>query len=146
MRSVYGHLNFRHMKKVVVLIGKSDNNYSACINGLDGFVCTADTFEELKKEVVAGLEFHLEGMREDGDTIPELFQGEYEFTYKWDVESLLHYYTGIFSRAALEKLTGINQTQIGHYAAGRSKPRKKQAEKIEKALHQLGDELKAVSL
>jgi len=134
------------MKKVVVLIGKSDNNYAACIDGLDGFVCTADTFEELQKEVVEGLEFHLEGMREDGDPIPDVFEGEYEITYKWDVESLLYYYTGIFSRAALEKLTGINQTQIGHYAAGRSKPRKKQAKKIEQALHKLGDELRNVSL
>ncbi len=132
------------MEKVVVLIGKSDNNYAACIEGLDGFVCTADTLEELKIEVADGLAFHLDGMREDGDPIPAVFNQEYEFTYKWDIESLLYYYTGIFSRAALERITGINQTQIGHYAAGRSKPRKQQIEKIERALHKLGDELKAI--
>ncbi len=132
------------MENVVVIIGKSDNNYAASIEGLDGFVCTADTLDELKKEVVDGLAFHLDGMREDGDLIPEIFQNEYEFSYKWDIESLLYYYTGIFSRAALERITGINQTQIGHYAAGRSKPRKQQVEKIEKALHKLGDELKAI--
>lgn len=134
------------MNKVVVLIGKSDNNYAACIEGLDGFVCTADTYDELKNEVEEGMQFHIEGMLEDNDTIPNVFKGNYEIVYKWDVESLLYYYTGIFSRSALERITGINQTQIGHYAAGRSKPRKKQAKKIESALHQLGDELRAISL
>ncbi len=134
------------MDKVTVLVGKSDNNYAACVEGLEGFVCTAESFEELEQEVVSGIEFHLEGMREDNDPIPALFLDKYELVYKWDIESLLYYYTGIFSRSALERITGINQTQIGHYAAGRSKPRKQQVEKIERALHKLGDELRAISL
>jgi hypothetical protein len=85
-------------------------------------------------------------MKEDGDPIPEIFQNEYEFDYKWDVESLLYYYDGIITRSALEKLTGINQRQLGHYATGRSKPRPIQSKKIEKALHNLGDELNSISL
>lgn len=40
----------------------------------------------------------------------------------------------------------FHQTQLGHYAAGRSKPRLKQVKKIEKALHELGEELSAISL
>ena len=134
------------MDKVTVLVGKSDNNYAACVEGLEGFVCTSESFEELEQEVVSGIEFHLEGLREDNDPIPTVFQNKYELLYKWDIESLLYYYTGIFSRSALERITGINQTQIGHYAAGRSKPRKQQIEKIERALHKLGDELRAISL
>jgi predicted transcriptional regulator len=55
-------------------------------------------------------------------------------------------YKGIFTRAALERITGINQTQLGHYAAGRSKPRIMQVKKIEKALHELGEELSTISL
>ena len=84
-------------------------------------------------------------MREDGDPIPEVFQGDFEIEYKWDVESLLYYYRGILTNSALERLTGINQNQLGHYAAGRSKPRPTQVKKIENALHQLGDELQQVS-
>jgi predicted RNase H-like HicB family nuclease len=133
-------------KQVTVRVGKTDNNYAACVEGLDGFVCTADTFDELKKEVEAGIEFHLEGLREDGDPIPEIFKGEYTLDFKWNVEGLLDYYRGIFTLAALERITGINQTQLGHYAAGRSKPRKQQVEKIEKALHHLGEELCTISL
>ncbi len=33
--------------EVIVRVGNTDNNYAACVEGLDGFVCTADTFEEL---------------------------------------------------------------------------------------------------
>lgn len=131
--------------EVIVRIGRTENNYGACVEGLDGFVCTADTFEELKKEVVQGIEFHIEGLREDGDPVPEVFESDYTLIYKWEVESLMDYYKGIFTKAALERITGINQTQLGHYAAGRSKPRRQQIVKIEKALHQLGEELCTIS-
>jgi len=130
---------------IIIRIGRTENNYAACVEGLDGFVCTADTFEELKKEIVQGIEFHLNGLREDGDPIPEAFKSDYLLIYKWEVESLMDYYKGIFTKAALERITGINQTQLGHYAAGRSKPRKEQIIKIEKALHQLGEELCNIS-
>lgn len=131
--------------EIIIRIGRTENNYAACVEGLDGFVCTADTFEELKKEVVQGIEFHLDGLREDGDPVSEAFKSDYLLIYKWEVESLMDYYKGIFTKAALERITGINQTQLGHYAAGRSKPRKEQIIKIEKALHQLGEELCNIS-
>jgi len=131
--------------EVIVRIGRTENNFAACVDGLDGFVCTADTFEELKKEVLEGINFHLDGLREDGDPVPEVFELDYSLVYKWEVESLMDYYKGIFTKAALERITGINQTQLGHYAAGRSKPRKQQIQKIEKALHQLGEELCTIS-
>jgi predicted RNase H-like HicB family nuclease len=132
--------------EVIIRIGKTENNYAACVEGLDGFVCTAETFEELKKEVSEGINFHLTGLREDGDQIPEVFESDYTLIFKWDVESLLEYYKGIFTKSAMERMTGINQIQLGHYAAGRSKPRKQQIEKIEKALHRLGEELCTISL
>ena len=71
---------------------------------------------------------------------------EYELSYQFDVETLLYYYQKIFTKAALEHITGINQRQLSHYACGRSKPRKEQAEKIVKALHALGNELISVSV
>lgn len=131
--------------EVIVRIGRTKNNYAAYVEALDGFVCTADTLAELKKEVSEGISFHLEGLREDGDPVPEVFESDYSLVYKWEVESLMDYYKGIFTKAALERITGINQTQLGHYAAGRSKPRKQQIIKIEKALHQLGEELCTIS-
>jgi predicted RNase H-like HicB family nuclease len=134
------------MNKVTVLIGKTENNYSAMVEGLDGFVCAADTFNELKMEVEEGVRFHIEGMVMDGDLIPIAFKKGYEFTYKWSTESLLNYYQGIFTKSALERLTGINQKQLWHYAHGQKEPRPGTRRKISEALHRLGEELLLVNL
>jgi len=66
--------------------------------------------------------------------------------YKFDTQSFLNYYKGIFTNAALERITGINQKQLQHYATGLRTPRPLQAKKIETALHKLGAELMAVEL
>ena len=75
-----------------------------------------------------------------------LFDGDYELEYKFDVQSLLLFYQGIFSYSALENITGINQKQLSHYAAGRSKPRKQQSEKIAKGLKSLAEEMMCITL
>ncbi|MFV0506365.1 MAG: hypothetical protein ACK5L5_06595, partial [Bacteroidales bacterium] len=62
----------------------------------------------------------------------------------YDTMSFFNYYCELFSMPALERLTGINQKQLHHYASGLKKPREAQLKKIETALHKLGDELKAV--
>jgi predicted RNase H-like HicB family nuclease len=135
------------MEKIIVTVGMTENNYSAYVNISDGIaVATGKTFEELKRQMNEAVDFHLEGMREDGDEIPEIFNSEYELIFHFDPESLLRHYSGIFTNAALQRLTGINQRQIQRYASGVSKPRESQAKKIEEALHNLGKELLAVEL
>jgi predicted RNase H-like HicB family nuclease len=132
------------MEKVFVIVEMTDNNYAAYLEQLPGCVSTGKTFEELKKNIVEAVEFHIEGMREDGEEIP--FAEAYELSYRFDPESLLQHYDGIFTNASLERLTGINQRQLQRYAAGTSVPRREQADKITKALHNLGKELLAVEL
>ena len=100
---------------------------------------------ELKREVEDGIDFHISGLKEDNDPIPEEFANPFKLVFKWSIESLLFYYKGILTLSSLERITGINQTQLGHYAAGRSVPRKKQVKKIESSLHLLGDELRSIS-
>ena len=136
------------MEKVIANVGMTENNYSASVIIGDGIaVAVGKTFEELKQQMAEAVEFHLESMREDGyEEIPAVFDGEYELVYKIYPESLLRHYDGIFTHAALERLTGINQRQLQRYAIGKSKPRRAQAEKIAKSFHQLGKELLAVEL
>ncbi len=38
---------------------------------LPGCIATGDTIEEVKRLMQEGIEFHLEGMRADGENIPE---------------------------------------------------------------------------
>ncbi len=56
--------------KYTVVIEKTPNNYAAYVPDLPGCVATASTREELVEEIREAVEFHLEGMREDGEAIP----------------------------------------------------------------------------
>ena len=69
---------------------------------------------------------------------------EIEFIFKYDMASFLQYYSGILSLAGLERLTGVNQGQLSHYINGYRTPSQKTKEKIEKALHNFGDEISQV--
>jgi predicted RNase H-like HicB family nuclease len=135
------------MEKVIANVGMTEKNYSASVIIGDGIaVAVGDTFEELKQQMAEAVKCHLEVSREYGDEIPAVFDGEYELVYKFYPEDLLRHYDGIFTHAALERLTGINQRQLQRYATGRSKPRRTQAEKIAKSFHHLGKELLAVEV
>lgn len=56
--------------KYAIVIEKTDSNYSAYVPDLPGCVAVGVTSEEVKKEIREAIEFHLEGMKEDGETIP----------------------------------------------------------------------------
>lgn len=135
------------MERVVeVLVCKTNKGYSAHINDIPGIAATGKNLDEIKKNMVIALELHLDGMKEDGEIIPDSLKGEYELLFKMDIESLLDYYEGILTQSALARLTGINVKQLNHYARGKSKPRPAQIRKIEKGLHKLGNELIQINL
>lgn len=135
------------METVVVNVAKTSEGYTASIDILPGWVLgMTGSFDDFKKELQESIDVYVEWAKEDGDEYPAVFDGEYEFEYKFDVESLLYCYAGIFTRSAMSRLTGINEKQLGHYACGRSRPRSEQRRKITTALHRLGKELMAVSV
>ena len=113
---------------------------------LPGWVVASDGgFVELSKMVIDSIEFYIECAKDDNEEYPVVFDGEYSLHYEFDIESLLCYYQNIFSFSALQFITGINQKQLSHYACGRSKTRKAQAEKIIQGLHNLAHEIAMVS-
>ena len=57
--------------KYAVVIEKTPQNYSAYVPDLTGCVATGDTLEEVTQNIQGAIAFHLEGMREDGDPVPE---------------------------------------------------------------------------
>jgi predicted RNase H-like HicB family nuclease len=60
------------MRKYVVVIEKGPgSNHCAYVPDLPGCVSTGDTREEVERNIQEAIEFHLDGMREDGDLIPE---------------------------------------------------------------------------
>lgn len=136
------------MKKLKVIIGWEDGNYSALcddkdINGI--VVDTNKNLEALKKSFSEIMKFHIEGCQEDGDTLPEyLLKGEYELEYELQVSAILHQFDGILTRAALSRVTGINERQLGHYMTGRRNPRPQQRELIISGIRSIGQQLSSV--
>lgn len=134
------------MQTLTAIIESLENNYSAYIKDLDGVVATGSTIEEIKANLVEAVRLYMETCHDLGCNLPEALKGEYQIVFSMDVKSLLTLYQGIFTKAGLEKLTGINQKQLWHYASGISTPRKAQVLKIEKAIHRLGQELLSIQL
>ncbi len=125
------------MKTAKIVIERSkDGTFWAYAENLEGVSGVGNTVAEVKQSVQEGLE-----LQKELGNIPNT-----KYKLKFDTESLLQYYKGIFTKAGLERLTGINQRQLQHYSAGLKKPRETQRKKIEQALHKLGSELLAVEL
>jgi len=134
------------MEKVIVNVAKTPEGYCASIDILPGWVLgTSGSFDKFKRELQESVDVFVEWAKEDGEEYPNIFDGVYDFEYKFNVESLLCCYNGILNRSALSQLTGINKKQLGHYVCGRSRPRQAQKTKIIEAFHRLGNELIAVS-
>ncbi len=53
------------------MIEKGERNYSAYVPDLPCCVSVGDSLDEVKAEIREAIEFHLEGMREDGLPIPK---------------------------------------------------------------------------
>lgn len=132
------------MKIVKIIIERSSDGYFwGYADNVEGINGGGETAQSCKQDVLDCIEILKEF---EGENRPPFLDKPYELVYKFDTESLLEYYKGIFSKAAFERLTGINQHQISHYASGLKKPRREQRKKIESALHQLGEELLTVEL
>lgn len=59
------------MMRYAIVIEKTPNNYSAYAPDLPGCAATGATLAEVQQEIKEAIEFHLEGLREEGLPIPE---------------------------------------------------------------------------
>jgi len=56
--------------RYAIVIERAEGNYSAYVPDLPGCVATGATVPEVEAEIREAIEFHLEGMREDGLAVP----------------------------------------------------------------------------
>jgi predicted RNase H-like HicB family nuclease len=56
---------------LIVIEGAAGENYSAYAPDLPGCVATGATIEETEREMHDAIAYHLEGLRETGEPIPE---------------------------------------------------------------------------
>jgi len=57
--------------RYAVVIEKGPKSIGAYVPDLPGCVAVADTVEEVRRLIASAIQVHLEGMREDGEPIPE---------------------------------------------------------------------------
>lgn len=56
--------------RYAIVIERSDNGFGAYVPDLPGCVAAGETFAETEQLIREAIEFHLEGLREDGLAMP----------------------------------------------------------------------------
>lgn len=116
------------MEKIIVNVAWCDKNFGGSLgsNVPGAVVFTAPTFEALQKEAKDSLEFHVEGLLENGEEVPGWLKN------------------GDVFLAAISRASGINQSLLSHYVNGLKKPREQQRKRIVDGLHKIGSDLQSV--
>ncbi len=57
--------------RYAIVIEKAEGNHSAYVPDLPGCVATGDTIEDVDREIRDAIRFHIEGLREDGLSVPQ---------------------------------------------------------------------------
>lgn len=57
--------------RYAIVIERGSSNYSAYVPDLPGCVATGATLQATAREIRDAIDFHIEGMREDGLPVPE---------------------------------------------------------------------------
>lgn len=133
------------MKTVEVIVEHSNKNLSAYIEGAP-VITVGNDIKEIETNMMEAIDLYLESCKDMNITPVEILSGEFELKFKIDAATFINYYSNIFTKAALSRITGINERQLWHYAAGVHKPRKQQLDKIQKGIQALTKELSSISL
>jgi len=59
------------MRRYAIVVEQGENNLSAYVPDLPGCITTGRTVEEIERNIREAIELHLDGVREDGEPIPE---------------------------------------------------------------------------
>ena len=57
--------------RYAIVVEQAAGNFSAYVPDLPGCVATGDTQEEAELQIREAIEFHIEGLRQDGTQVPE---------------------------------------------------------------------------
>ena len=112
------------MNKINIKIDWVPDSFAAAIAD-DTLACVATgrTLEEVEKNILDAIAFHLDGMKQFGENIPSQYQDEWEPVYILTTRAQLKYTDNYITRKELSRETGIAEQQLSHYANGQRHPR-----------------------
>lgn len=130
-------------RKINAIIEKaSDGSYSIYMDATDtDYLATGTgmTVAEAKKDFESAYEAIRKEYASEGKPFEEV-----EFNYIYDIPSFLQEYAYAFTLAGLERITGVNQKQLGHYISGFRKPSPRTAKKIQDGVRAFCNQLSTI--
>ena len=132
------------MKILRVIVSKAGTGVSAHLPDVEGFVIARESVEKLKRDLPAGITFHIEGLydEERKGWMSEPLAFEY---FLQDIPTLIGGYSGLINQSSLARISGINESLMRQYVAGIKRPSHKVTERIESGLKKYADELRNIS-
>lgn len=124
------------MKKYKITVEKTFTGYSAHSEDVLGVVSTGENWDDVKQCFTEAFQFHLDGLKEDGDETPE----DYKLEFGLDVAQFFEHYS-IFNVSALAKYLEINPQLLHQYKEGHKNVSEKTSVKILKGVHRFAEEL-----
>jgi hypothetical protein len=133
----------KHVK--VYIVRESDGTYSSYMDEKSdlpyGLVGEGNTASEAMEQWNQAYNDMRELFAQEGKEFVEA-----DFSFVYDVPSLLLYYAGKLTYAGLSRLTGVSAAQLSQYANGYRYPSPKTTSKIQAALNSFGNELSRLQL
>lgn len=130
-------------KQVTAIIETGPDHRFSIYNDDDslpyGIIGTGDTISEAKEDFLAGYEEMKAHFQDTGERFVEA-----EFVFRYDIPSFLEEFAYAFTLSGLERITGINQKQLGHYVSGYRKPSAKTIKRMEDGIHRFCDILSKI--
>ena len=131
------------MKTVTAVIETGpDHRFSiyTCDDGLPyGVSGSGDTIAEAKEDFLCCYEELKEFYKDSGKKFISA-----DFVFRYDIPSFLQEYAYAFTLAGLERITGINQKQLGHYISGYRKPSVKTVRKMNDGIRRFSEQLNSI--
>jgi len=83
------------MKTVRIIIERSKDMYSAYAENIEGIYGGGDTVPEAKQSINDAITL----FKKYNTSVPAILKSSYDIVYKFDTQSFLNYYKGIFTNA-----------------------------------------------
>ena len=131
------------MKTVIAIIETGADHRFSIYSDDDslpyGVIGTGDTIPQAKEDFLIAYEEMREDFKETGEEFIEA-----NFVFRYDIPSFLQEFAYAFTLSGLERITGINQKQLGHYVSGYRKPSAKTIRKMEEGIHNFSEQLSRI--
>ena len=134
------------MKKISVYVEKAeDGTYWGSTQNLPGGVSAfGNSLDELKQNLKVAFEDYKEVAEDLNEEWLNEIKGLTEFEYRLDIASFFKLLP--IKISAIAEKSGINPSLMRQYASGKANASVERRRRIEKAIHELGEDLLSVSI